>query len=351
MPPSILKVRGFEAYMDCFQRKDRSPESQREVSVDWDYVDAIDDDTWYKFSALDNDPKAIDTGLETVLALYYASGVVKIQPVEAERVLPHNRASEVKIATAVYRHWQEVKFLDPQNRDRIGRYELEFRTLQKKNNITQTEIETGIRSLISDIVDEEFNKVSFFIANTIRQQDSSYGGVLTRNPQNGHYTLRYESKTQNINKELTAQTPKALLDAMRNSKDFSPDAINFVETQTVLIPAVVYADWKAKGIAGGVDALALVTETLTNFYLNPSQATYNNLLGIIARYNYLKVREQDIFAGITQDSLVGVIDTLNPALMSKITQDIRTGNVAVLARVPNDPRYNIFSTPYSIGGK
>jgi hypothetical protein len=93
-----------------------------------------------------------------------------------------------------------------------------------------------------------------------------------------------------------------------------------------------------------VDALVLITETLTNFYLNPSQATYENVLGIGARYRWLSTRESDQFASIASSSLGRVVRDMSDAFGAKLENDISRGNLAALVRVPNDPRFNVFST-------
>jgi hypothetical protein len=174
----------------------------------------------------------------------------------------------------------------------VGRHEGVLKFITDRGNVMRAEVEayyrSGIRSLISEVVDEEFNKISFIL--DVRN-GASYDTVLTRNPQNGQYTLNYKRPSvPNSDKTLAAPTLAALLSGMRNDNEYKADfdeaCINTVEAQAKLIPAVVYAEWKA---GGKWDALALVKEAITNFYLNSSADTYNIIHGISARYFILAV--------------------------------------------------------------
>jgi hypothetical protein len=221
-----------------------------------------------------------------------------------------------------------------------------LRFISQRHNIAQTEIISAARAGIAATVSEEFNKIGFPLRNL--SADRTYNAVLTRSPQTGHYILSYERpEIQNDNKELSAPSLEALLAEMRNNRDFVQSDIATVREKVELIPAVVYAEWKTKGVARGADALALVTETLTSFYLNPSRDTYNAVRGIYARYHQLAARAHDPFASAAGNSLRGAISALSVEINGKISSDILSGNTAVLARVPDDVRYNIFSTPYS----
>jgi hypothetical protein len=139
---------------------------------------------------------------------------------------------------------------------------------------------------------------------------------------------------------------ETLLASLSRSGDFSQSAIDTVRTQAALIPAVIYAEWQRTGVARGTDALALVTETLTNFYLEPNRDTYNAILGIYARYrNTLVGGRGSLLANLATYSLDGTLTSLNPALQEKARTAVYT-SLAPYLRVPNDPRYDVFSTPY-----
>jgi hypothetical protein len=217
-----------------------------------------------------------------------------------------------------------------------------------RGNVTRAEIEayyrSNIRGFISEVVNEEFNKISFLLNNATTNSIRGHNSVLARNPQNGQYTLSYGGTyTNGEQRTITGNTVDALTLEMRNGRykaDFDETGINAVKAQAALIPAVVYADWKAKGVAGGADALALVTETLTSFYLNPNRQTYEAVRGIYARYCAVV---GDEFAAIARVSYVHVLGQLNSGL-SKMVLDER--DLIAAARIPNDPRFNIFLTRY-----
>jgi len=308
-----------------------------------------------EFSALGGNETVVDTPLEFALLSYYSPAVIQIRPVEADNVLPADnpRLAGLRLGAATYKELLILRFLTPNDTAAISRYENMIRFIQDRSGVTRAGIETyfrdGIRGFVNEIVNEEFNSISFLLNNATTNPVRDHNSILIRNPQNGHYRLNYGGAyTNNETREINAPTLNALLAEMvRRTSDFDQTGISQVRAQAALIPAVVYADWKARGVAGGVDAMALVTETLTNFYLSPSQTSYNNLLGIFARYTQLVFRERDVFARIAVDSLEKTIDALNSDLMSRLTRDISTGNVVALMRIPNDPRFNVFSTRYT----
>jgi len=143
---------------------------------------------------LGGDLEVIDTPLEIAL-LSISPGVEGIRPPEANVMLPANnpRLADQRLGAAVFQEMQILRFLA--DTAAVSRHEAMLQWIISRGNVTRAEVEAfyrgGIRGLISETVNEEFNKISFPIRNIIRQQDSSYGGVLTRNPQNGHYTLSY----------------------------------------------------------------------------------------------------------------------------------------------------------------
>jgi hypothetical protein len=107
---------------------------------------------------------------------------------------------------------------------------------------------------------------------------------------------------------------------------------------------VVYSDWKSGGIAGGVDALALIKETIANFYLNPNANTFNAVLDIMARYE-VTARRGDAFASMGTRTLLVTMQSLNGALATKMVQESPL-RYSLAERPANDPRFNIFSTPF-----
>lgn len=287
---------------------------------------------------------ATDIPIEFALLSYYSEAVVKIRPVEAERVLPAGdaRLSTLKLGAALYQDIVVLRFLG--DTAAIGRYEGMLKFICDENGVTRTDVENyfraGIRELVSEIVNEEFNKISFLI----RQNPSSHGGVLTRNPQNGRYTLSYEDNVKNATKELSGQTLEALLSAMRNSGDFSQSAINIVRDQAPLMPAVVYTDWHSKGVARGADAMKILVDTLTNFYLNPNRTNYEAVRGIFARYKLLDTMN-DPLAGTANMSYRNTMLALSDSLYNRVTSEVAP-RIVETAKIPDNPLYNVFATRY-----
>jgi tetratricopeptide (TPR) repeat protein len=119
-------------------------------------------------------------------------------------------------------------------------------------------------------------------------------------------------------------------------EEFNEDHFGFVA-------ASVYADWKAKSVAGGVDAIALMKETLTNFYIEPTQDNYRKLVGIDARLYKLATEQKDEFARSVSVSFAGILGNLNGELESKSSADIHN---KANANYPADSRFDVFSTPY-----
>jgi hypothetical protein len=271
-----------------------------------------------QFAQLDEDQDRIDTAIEWLCASYYHVAVRDIRPQEAAAILPADnpKLADLEIGTVIFQEIQILHFLG--NTATKGRYEGILKFITDRKNVTRAEIEecyrNSIRGLIAGIVDEEFNKISFFIENIIEQKARSYGGILTRNPQNGYLTLSYERPTvQNSRKELTAQTLDALLAAMRDSKDFSQDAINTVSTQAKLIPAAVLTS----------TALTEITDIITRFYTEPDQSTYTAVLearrvigGALHNTSNLKYTH-------VSDSYARVLAALNRDFAEKVFVDAR----------------------------
>jgi hypothetical protein len=113
------------------------------------------------------------------------------------------------------------------------------------------------------------------------------------------------------------------------------------------VPSIVYAEWKQKGITRGVDAIALIKEVITDFYISPTQDNYRKLLGISARMSKLVVENKDNFAESAGLAFTGVLDNFNKELSYKVFSGTF---VTANANYPNDFRFNVFSIPYGVGG-
>jgi len=315
------------------------------------YVTAASDRDLERIAALSGDPEDLDTALEIAL-LSGCAGVVDVRPVKANEMLGTPKQADLKFGFWVFQEIQILRFLG--NTAAVGRHEGELKIITDRGRVTRAEVEayyrSGIRGLIAEIVDEEFNKVSFNLRNSDTFSIArGHNAVLTRNPQNGQYTLSYGGAYTNEEiREITKPTLNALLDEMgRREKDFDKIGIEAVKAQARLIPAVVYADWKLNNM----DAMLLIKNSIIDFYLNPTQSTYEAVRGIYARYEDLTSNYQDKLAYFATTSLLNSVQGLSPELYSKLKTDVTPQTYLRFAKIPNDNKYNIFSLPYSIGGK
>jgi hypothetical protein len=272
-----------------------------------------------RVSALEGDNTSVDTPLEIAL-LSTCAGVVDIRPVmppEVEAILPKNdpRLSDLKLGAAVYMDMQAAKFLgsDP------APHAVALKFITDRGRVTEADIKKFMEQGIAAAVDAEFNKVSFLLENSRTNPVRSHNAVLTRNQQNGQYMLSYEGAyTTNGHQEITEPTLDALLAEMgRRKTDFDQIGINQVREKAALIPAVVIAE------AGTTDAILGTTKNiLTNFYLNPTTATYNNITALDVTYqrNYERF-VSDKFFELTRDAFTNTLYALNLTLAQRVHDD------------------------------
>jgi hypothetical protein len=127
---------------------------------------------------------------------------------------------------------------------------------------------------------------------------------------------------------------------MSKNSDFNQACINEVGTQATRFPAIAYARWKPNG----VDALDLITETITNFYVNPDTNNYKALVGIAARYRLNGGLSTGTFEYLAWESFSHTLGSLFPALGEKVSLEVlRSRNVPALTVYPNDKRFDAFS--------
>jgi len=258
------------------------------------------------FSNLTGKLDVLDSYLEMALITYY-SAAERPWAERGNSVLPLNnpRLVDRQLGAHVYKDLVIYRFLN--DTQAVSRHEAMLKFITDRRNVTRAEVETfyrnGIRDLIAEIVDEEFNKVSFIIEVIINQQARSYGSVLTHNPQNGEYILSYERPSiQNSRKTLSASSLEALSSAMsRNSAEFNQNGINTVRAQAALIPAVVFPT------AVRDDLINLIT----SFYLNPNRNTAGALQSEYG--NLIRGSNQD---SALADSFINALYILNPALVN-----------------------------------
>jgi hypothetical protein len=102
----------------------------------------------------------------------------------------------------------------------------------------------------------------------------------------------------------------------------------------------IYADLEKQGIVKdssgkAVNGIALIKETLTNFFLNPTQNNYERVRGIYARYRGSTYRYYSTFEG--------TINILNASLTNKLKSEVTSTNAEAFAKIPTDSSFKIFS--------
>jgi len=262
---------GLNNYVPLFTGTAPQPTNSNAIRVDSKYMRPITADDNYKmFSELEGNEYYLDTYLEFALASYYSPAVVQIRPPEADAILPANnpKLADQILGANVLKQIQILRFLASTGSATataaVGQQEGMLKFITDRGNVTRADIETyyrnNIRTLISETVNEEFNKISFMLDNTTTR--TSYNAVLTRNPQTGVYILEYE-RLETKYEPITANSLEALSSAMSRNSNFDQTSRNQVRTQAALIPAVAYPS------AVRDKAVNL----LTAFYLNPNAGT------------------------------------------------------------------------------
>jgi len=237
-------------------------------------VSLADNENYQRFAGLDGRDDLIDTGLEFALLTYYTPTVIGKRPPAANLLLPANNARNAgfSLGLAVYKGIVELRYFEPENTAALERYEEMLEFIQGKSNITRAQIENsfraGIRGLISDVIDEEFNKVSFSLSNPAARR--TYFSTLIRNPRNGRYTLNYEVPSAGFAdvKTISAAARETLINELRRKPaEFDQSDIEAVRAQAALIPAVAFPAAVRDG----------AVNVITAFYLNPGAETYKAL--------------------------------------------------------------------------
>jgi len=237
--------------------------------------------------------------------------------------------------------------------DTVAKYENTLKTVCDKNSLSRAEVETfysgNIRGIISDIVFEEFSKISFSLdKGAVSPQNVDF--VLVRDPGNGKNFLAYSSVfTQNKTKIISGSNDDLLREMKtgKNKSDFDQEMIDDIVTILSFVPSSVYAGIKQK--PGGADAIGLITDTLTNFFTDPTRANYEKVAGIHSRYWFTGFENKDLFAQIASNSYIDTLRALSNDFANKTNQDIssRQEKLRLSKVLDSDARYNIFSTPYT----
>jgi hypothetical protein len=279
------------------------------------YRGVVSSDDYNKIAILNGDKEVVDTPLEIAL-LSTCAGVVDIRPVEAVKMLGTGPEADLKLGAAAYMEMQAARFLggDP------APYAAEIKFITDRGRVTEADIRGFMAQGIAAAVDAEFNKVEFLLDKTAQ---ISYGAVLTRDIKNNKYILSYKGySTNGETKTLYTSALDALLAEMRkNTADFSQMSIDQVREKATLIPAVVIAE------TGTTDAILGTTKNiLTNFHLNPTTATCNNITALDITYqrNYERFVNNDFFE-LTRDAFANTLYVLNLALAQRVYADFRHG--------------------------
>ncbi|MDR3343759.1 MAG: hypothetical protein LBT14_13470 [Treponema sp.] len=229
---------------------------------------------------LEGDPRDIDTKKEFLLASYFCEGLINMRHVEVAQILPKNRNSDLAAGVMVYKDMQELRFADPQNTERIGRYETMLKLIEDKSGVKREDIVKHFALGVAEIVDEEFNAYGFGFTDIL--------GTVTYAPGTAQYELYYSYGSSTFKHTATAFASSLTDLHAKLNKHFTlaGSGAKKVVEMAQQIPAVVYAS-QYKERKAPVDTVDLLKKTIVNFYADPNQDTYNARLGIAARYKAL----------------------------------------------------------------
>ena len=249
------------------------PLKEGENISDNDFVWSAENDNYETIAGLSGRDDLIDSNLEFALLSYFSPAAAKARPAGANNQLPANnaRVSGLKLGAAVYRELAELNFFDAGNTAAAGRYGNMLDFISGKNGVTGLQIEqyyrANIKTLITEIIDDEFNRISFSLTNL--SSGKMYYMTLIRNPQNSRYTLYYEvPSAAAAAKTITASARESLFNELRKRpEEFSQSDMDFVRAQAALMPAVAFP----------AAARNDVIDVINAFYLNLNADTYSAL--------------------------------------------------------------------------
>ena len=266
----------------------------------------------------------IDTPEEFITATYFSP--IEVQCVQArlqiEQVLPQNNKIEagIKLGAMWYQKMVAYQFAAPAGSDKseqLARYDLIMKTISERTGATRIQMvnafRAGVRAVIAETVKAQFNTISF-VLNT---HDNTYDAVIARDANTGSYKLQYrgfftDDATTQETREISGSSLNQLISRMNQSSDFNPTIIGVIRQEATKIPAILYANWQAKGYKA--DPLELITRDITNFYLNPNQTTWNRLLGIQCLLD--QNRTQDNYISRAAINMIHLMKKLSPVLGS-----------------------------------
>jgi hypothetical protein len=285
-----------------------------QIKITSRYITSAPSENREKFGALGS-RASVDTPLEFALLSYYSPITIEDATVRvnAENALPKNnpRQADLKLGVAVYQEMRILRFLG--DTAAAGRHEGIIKFITDRGNVSRAEIESyyrqGIRSLIAEAVDVEFNKVEFKLD---KGTTITYNAMLICDPNTQTYKLSYERPSvQNDDKEIAAPNLNALIAEMRkNGTDFDQASIDQVRTQVGLLPAARL----------GKDSLNVIKLILEQFYLRPTVETYGYLKDVYALYNTGLMAINALYRNISS-SYVGALSNLSQPLAQKVLDE------------------------------
>jgi len=262
-----------QAFLNTAKYFDLFPLSAGETISNNDFIWAAGFNDYKKFAALTGNEGLIDSGLEFALLSFYSQSVIGKRPAGANTILPSSNqvTAGLKIGAAILKELSELQYFTPENTAAIQRYQEMLSFVGSTHNITRTQFNQyyrlNIRSLIAEIVNEEFNKICFSISNMAERR--WYYMMITRFPSTGRYTLDYETPAiKPVVHTISADTRESLFSEMSGrTSDFSQSEIDLVRGRAAMIPAVALTD------AVCTDAI----NTISAFYMTMNNTTFSAL--------------------------------------------------------------------------
>jgi hypothetical protein len=111
-----------------------------------------------------------------------------------------------------------------------------------------------------------------------------------------------------------------------------------------ITPSAVYASWKN---THGVDAVQIVKDTLTAFYLEPTARNFAAIRGIMASYNETDNEYGDTLAYVAGVAFSKALRELSDPLWETVVNDGRAANVALSASPNRGANLAVFSFRYN----
>jgi hypothetical protein len=283
--------------------------------------------------------EVVDTPLEIAL-LSVTAGVIDIRPVEAAAMLPAGDLAliDLQLGRAAYMDMQTAKFLGGNSAPHAAALQY----ITGRGRVTEADVKDFVKQGIAAVVREKFNTIEFRLENWT----NSYWVALSRNPKTGEYTLSYDY-TEDVVRAISGTGINGLLAAMKNSPDFDArgSAFRLVQEKAAFIPAVVYGSWIEKKITK-IDAVQLAADTIANFYLSPTSANYDLLVGVFGLFNRRR-GINDPVAEAGREAFHAILNELNKSISDKAYDEsfVRGAALAQAAQAHNSA-YGVFAIPY-----